>query len=356
MKLDPLRLRFPEEYSGPLYSRRGFVGRDYPIRGHIVNMPSGTDIRLGVAAARDALDLDFSRYTSRPDVSDRIYVPRPGFYVTQLARALFAVTDSFLIVNANNVGYWGNQFLISGGRLVYKTTTPIFSTGNHCLKDTYPFIVQDSTGAIGFERLKIQMSGAWSSFILRFESDRDDPIVSGISGYPLIEEGRPVWKDHVDDAWDPKLLYSLARLEGLGQQDINAAVRAAHDSRQPLQRHGLTFLGIHKTGTLAIVVVEEGPEYSRGIDMDEAANLLLSLDMEFAIVLGGKGDVQMASADEGLLARPLVSEHDRDSARPVDLTAFRNSRIADPKLLERPVPAFLALTALRHREGAHNAR
>jgi hypothetical protein len=169
---------------------------------------------------------------------------------------------------------------------------------------------------------------------------------TAISGYPLILDSREVWQGAIEEAWDPKLVYYVGDLFGVGQGEIRVRVQQAHASKKELVRHGLTILGLNAANHPMVVVVEESPTESRGVSLGEAAQIMKSVGVHNAIVLGGKGDVQLVSTLEGVIACPFVATHDLDWARPVDNLNYKEY-IVPRDARERPVPGFAGFEYLK---------
>lgn len=335
-------------FEDALYTRWLLSGTKIPFVSHFVRFHPQSVLRMWVGADQEALDLDFEFQSPRRDIPGRAYVRRPGFFLSRLTRVLRDMLGSCVVMNGNNIGYWGNQFLIVNEKLVYKKTACLFYDPLDTLAGQYAFIVQllDGTFVARWIDMEDSPESTQRIAIRPRNTDQVHGVRAGISGYPLIRSGTIVWKDHVSQAWDPKLLYHIGDPSVLTSQVISGRLVVAHETGQPLQRHGLTFLALDACGNLYAYVVAEQEGFSRGINVDEASQILTQLGMRDAIVLGGKGDAQLVGGQEGVLIRPLMSAHDLDSARPIDYLDVDPSRLVgqerEDKLLERPVPSFVA--------------
>lgn len=350
------RLTVEEAYHCGLYQRSEISGSGFPFHGQWFEFAAR--IRIFVGADQRALGLDFETESARPDVAGKAYRGRPGAYLSVLTRLFADTVGDCLSINGNNIGYWANQFIIRKGHLVYKTVTPMFFDDPNDISGSYPFVGQLVNSDIAFRRIKINADSpqqAHSKILLRVAKPTDiASIVAGISGYPLIERGRPVWSRYIDQAWDPKLVFYVGDLTDVRHRGIVRRLREAQSRGDQLQRHGLTFLGVNEAGRLCALVVAEGQSTSRGINLEEAADLLAQLGVTSCIVLGGKGDVQSISSLEGALIEPLLSPHDRDSAMPIHALGFRSSR-SQAQILERPIPSWVVITSSDRQTGNPNS-
>jgi hypothetical protein len=135
----------------------------------------------------------------------------------------------------------------------------------------------------------------------------------------------------------------------LRRRELKRLLRAAHREGRSLEQHGLTFLGIEDGGIVSLLVVEEGKS-SEGITVSDASVMLSELGVRECIVLGGKGDVQLISGMEGVLVRPLISDHDRISSKEIDFHLSAELG-GDGPLFGRPVGSFVLLTGVESQVG-----
>lgn len=335
-----------EEHDDQLYTRWSLRGQNFPFLAQLLQFKPNHALKMWVGVDQDALELDFEKQSARPDVPDRIYVGRPGVYLSRLARILRDCNGPCIVANGNNIGYWGNQFAIINGRLLFKSVTPLFFDPLEDISGTYPFLVQLTDGTFdsrGIE-LESQAPNTQEARILLKPRRPDviDSVVAGISGYPVIMDAKVVWHEHINEAWDPKLLYFIGDVSKLDRSTMLKRLKIAHAKGETLQRHGLTFLALDAGHRLHIMVVEEQESASRGISVLEAARIFVALEMNSCIVLGGKGDAQLVSTQEGALITPLTSSHDVDCSKPIDhLDIHRSKTERKEILLERPVPSFV---------------
>lgn len=70
-------------------------------------------------------------------------------------------------------------------------------------------------------------------------------------------------------------------------------------------------------------MAEELNGRSHGVSLREAAQVMKRFNCIDAVILGAKGDAQLASTFEGVIVNPLVSSHDNYSARPVDNLGYK---------------------------------
>lgn len=328
-------------FVAPLYERWLLRGTSFPFVAHFLRFAGAPAEAMWSYGSQDALDLDFSKEATRPDVPGKPYSGRPGVYLSKMTRAFRDVLGPCVAFNGNNLGHWGNQFLIINGRLSWKRVPALFCDNYVSPDGRYLFLCQDYSGTYSCDWLEVELAPT----ARRQQPDLSDgtrtrvaPYRVGISGFPLTLRGASIWAEHITQAWDPKLVYHLNDLSHVPQAEIPARLEAAHRSGSQLQRHGLTFLALDRDGRLCVLAVEEH-EGSRGINLREAATLLIDTEMECSIVLGGKGDVQLVSSDEGVLIKPLISHHDRDSARRCDSL----DRPLSPDYFERPLPCFIVV-------------
>jgi len=253
-----------------------------------------------------------------------------------------------VLFNANNIGYWANQFMVIHGKLVYKSKTPLFFDPSEDLSGSYTFFCQNSNGVLSVQELEIVTHVPATDdekyrLSISLMADATTPWVA-VSGYPLIRNGIEVWQDALRQAWDPKLIYHIGDPTDMRRGDILNRLREADIRKQDIMRHGMTVLGITENGAPRLFVAEEFNGRSRGVSLGEAAQVMKRLNSRDAIVLGAKGDAQLVSTLEGVIANPLVSSHDNYSARRVDNLGYR-SRLVPIDCVERPIPGIVALEA-----------
>lgn len=122
-------------FDGDLYQRWELQTDTF--RGHLLKYTS-KEVSFVAGFHPGVLDIDFDKQSVRGDVAGRSYIPRPGFYMSQLLADRKG--QSAVILNANNIGYWGNQFLIINNELVYKTMSALFyDTAEEIGNKTYFF-------------------------------------------------------------------------------------------------------------------------------------------------------------------------------------------------------------------------
>jgi hypothetical protein len=335
-----------EKFNNFFYTRIELAGDEFSLRGHAIIFRNPEHLKLWTSAPTAVLDYDFSYQSSRPDVTRKEYVPRPGFYLSLLAKAFKdCLGSASVLFNANNIGYWPNQFMIVQEQLIYKSKTPLFYDPSVDISGQYTFFSQYKDGTLMVREISIKSLEPLSDtekYRLAID-DSDSPIpVTGISGYPLIRDSKEVWHTALEQAWDPKLVYYVGDLLGVRQGEIRARLHQARADKKDLVRHGLTILGLTMAGRPIVVVLEESSADSRGVSVREAAQIMKGLDVPNAIVLGGKGDAQLVSTLEGVIARPFVAAHDLDWARPIDNLGYQRY-LVPPDARERPIPGFAGL-------------
>jgi hypothetical protein len=333
-------------YSGRVYRRWTILVPTMPLRAHWIEFLP--DVLISLSVAQDALRLDMSKESARRDVPGTSYVGRRGFYVSRVCRIVRDTLGDCLVFNGNNIGYWGNQFAIQGGALVFKANPPIFFDPSRLRPGPYWFAGQMNNGEFILERMELtpevgtDQRTSWS--VSSSDASRLKNLRCALSGFPLIIDGRPVWRDYVEDAWDPKLLYRIGDVQGLDPTTFGGLLRAAANDGRHLERHALTFLAKTETGGMGVLLAEEGSASSAGLALDAGAALLSELGAGSAIVLGGKGDVQAVSSEEGALLVPLISSHDREDARPLDAVVIgQRPDPIDAPVLERPVASVVVV-------------
>ncbi len=304
----------------------------------------GHRVRMSVKAADDALDFDFRRRVIRPDL-DSNYCRRPGIYLHEVLENL---GDSrAILLNGNNIGYWGNQYVIDDEELVYKPKGALFDDGRlhaHATGD-HTFFVDWRRSTHRFEIADVNLVG-WKN---PGDSDVNIQPVSkhvppcGISGFPLLRRGRPVWHEYGEAAWDPGLLFDLGALRrGDKYPEIRAYVRRLLDEGAPLAHHPMTVVGLNRHHDIVLLVVER-TAYSPGMTVARAADLLVTrFDVRDAIVLGAAGDTQLATTEEGFLITPFIADYAQSAARPVP-PHMLCAQLFGASVWARPVPSYVLL-------------
>jgi hypothetical protein len=302
--------------------------------------------RFGMSVREDqnVIDLDFRHTVTRPDLPGAPYQQRPGRYLAGMLRDLRESATPAVLLNGNNVGWWGNQFVIRRRQLRFKPKGPIFDDGDLSahVSGLHAFFLP---GPSGFRIVDIQLYGSTRETGDSTEMDlralRDLPRC-GLSGFPLIRHGRTVWEHHAEKAWDPGLLFDLGASRMDSYRVISEFVRVLINAGERLVRHPMTVIGLDSEGRVVVLVVEKSHR-SRGITVAEAARLLRRrFDVRDAIVLGAAGDSQLATTAEGFLTVPLVADYARSAARtiPDDLLC---DELKGRPILARPVPCYVLL-------------
>lgn len=325
------------------YTRYCVVEPLLPLFAQVVVIPS-TGRWMNVRAAGDVLDVDFRYESTRSDVPGRLR-PRPGFrLVEELEEARSAETPR-LLFNGNNIGYWGNQFVIQSGRTVCKPRGPIFD--DRALEQhahgSFTFFCW-SPSAFGVEVYDLRSftsNEADSGVSVLPLCDEAKLPVSGVSGFPLVREGQPVWSDHVEQAWDPRLLFDVGRLTGVDRSDVLRDIRERHTAGEALMRHPLTAAGVDQAGN-AIILVAEQSRRSAGLSVAEAAEIMKRIGARDAIALGAAGDAQLATTEEGFLVSPLVDDHVQQYSREI-ARRYRSSYLQGMTPSARPVPCLVSI-------------
>lgn len=325
-------LRKPiSNFENNLYQR--WELRTDTFRGHLLKYASKV-VSFKAGFDPQVLVIDFDKQSVRCDVAGKSYVPRPGCYMSELLAGW--QRQQAVILNGNNIGYWGNQFLIMNNQLIYKTKPSIFyDPAEEIGNKAYFFFIMRRDKSFSFQSIYLERAAA-SDNTPRYvpHLEEENPIIYGISGYPLLMNNQIVWQEFVREAFDPKLLYDIGDLSGIRRVEMIRRLEQMHQQRSPLNRHGLTFLGIDQQEDIVTLSVEENAD-SCGIDLAESAHLLQGLGVENCIVLGGKGDVQLASTQEGYMMKPLISPHDTKCKR----EAFLNQQPLG--FYERPLPGYI---------------
>lgn len=311
----------------------------------VLVIPSGR-FGMTVREDQDVIKLDFRRTVTRPDLDGPAYKQRPGQHLADVLRDLRRSASPAVLLNGNNVGWWGNQFVIRRKQLRFKPKGPIFDDGElpaH-VSGMHAFFLP---GPSGFRIVDIQLHGttkqAGDTTEMDLRAIRDLPRC-GLSGFPLIRHGQTVWERNGEKAWDPGLLFDLGASRLDTHRVIREFVRTLIDAGERLVRHPMTVIGLDGDGKVVLLVVEKSTR-SRGITVAEAARLLRRrFKVRDAIVLGAAGDSQLATTEEGFLTVPFVADYARSAAR----------RIADDLLCDelkgqpayaRPVPCYVLFRA-----------
>jgi hypothetical protein len=301
--------------------------------------------RLSMSVREDqtVMDLDFRHTVTRPDLVGAAYRERPGLYLTDVLCGLRSTTSPAILFNGNNVGWWGNQFVIRRKQLRFKSKGPIFDDGDlptHA-SGRHAFFLPASRG---FQIVDIELEGKKVSVDDTGEMDlralRDLPRC-GLSGFPLIRNGERAWQKNGEKAWDPGLLFQLGGLRGDGYRAISELVRELLDAGEQLVRHPMTVIGLNQDDNVVLLVVEKSWR-SRGLNVAEAARLLRRhFAVRDAIVLGAAGDAQLATTTEGFLTVPLVAPYAHDVARPIPDDMLSSG--LGGAVFARPVPCYVVL-------------
>lgn len=297
-------------------------------------------VRMSVKAHQDAIDVDFRREQVTHPGADG-YRDRPGFYLHDKLAELVEERRPAVLFNGNNIGYWGNQYVIQNGRLKYKRRGPLFDDGElkaHASGDHAFFLAVRDTFRIDSLALVGRQPGDRRTLV-DLHSDVSLPRY-GLSGFPLLRHGRRVWKEHGKLAWDPGLLFDLGRIREFDPIELRDMVNELLEAETPLARHPMTVIGIDKCGRIVLLVVERSA-FSRGMTVEEAADLpSRRFGVIDAIVLGAAGDAQLATTEEGVLTEPLIASHAEHTARhiPDHLLA---EHLQGRQIRARPVPCYV---------------
>ena len=111
-----------------------------------------------------------------------------------------------MLLNGNNVGWWGNQFVIRRKQLRFKPKGPIFDDGDlpaH-VSGHHAFFLH---GSLGFQIVDIQLHGttraAGDTNEMDLRAYADLPRC-GLSGFPLIRHGKTVWEHERGEGLGPR--------------------------------------------------------------------------------------------------------------------------------------------------------
>lgn len=343
-----------------LYTRRRFISSSStPCVIQVLTLNASAAVETSIEYDQRALDFDFRKKAVRPDIG-RATEPRPGIYLHERLSALDRQNRESILVNGNNLGYWGNQYAISGPGLVWKRRGAIFDDGRldeHASAQPHTFLCAQPVAkfprrvlADEFSMQEIKLAAARpieDSGVWIWPNPADKLPRTAISGLPLLSQGKPVWRAHITDAWDPRLIFEGAAIVGLDRSHIAPEFTARKLlTSGKLARHAMTVVGLDRRGRLSIVVAERSRR-SKGITIEDAARFGMDFGLIDAIVLGAAGDAQLGSTAEGVLIDPLIESHVASSARtiPPKWLAFQQARQRAVKA--RPVPCVLRIDHLR---------
>jgi hypothetical protein len=309
----------------------------------VLVIPSGR-FGMTVREDQDVIKLDFRHTVTRPDLAGLAYQQRPGQYLADVLRDLRRSGSPAVLLNGNNVGWWGNQFVIRRKQLRFKPKGPIFDDGDlpaHVSRDHAFFL----HGPSGYQIVDIKLHGtaraAGDTTEMDLRALRALPRY-GLSGFPLIRHGKAVWEPNGEKAWDPGLLFDLGASRLDTHRVIREFVRTLIDAGERLARHPMTVIGLDSEGRVVLLVVEKSHR-SRGITVAEAARLLRRrFHVRDAIVLGAAGDAQLATTAEGFLTVPLVTDYARSAARTVP-DELLCDELKGQHVHARPVPCYVLL-------------
>ena len=373
-RLSPLRgWRRVSTFSNDLYRRQMLV-RDRKPRClvQVVSLQATAPVETMLKYDRRVLEFDFRSRAVRADVG-RTAEPRPGIYLHEELDAIRSSGRESLLLNGNNLGYWGNQYLVDGSGLdgsglVWKARGPIFDDGQlelYASSTTHTFLCADrrenasqgdlrkdafSFAQIGFSAgRRMEDSGVW------LKPRTPELPRAAISGLPLLSAGKPVWRSHIADAWDPRLIFDGEAIVGKDRSGILEEFTRNTLKSSQLARHALTVVGLTKRRQLSVLVAEKSRR-SEGLTIDQMAELASSVGLVDAIVLGAAGDAQIGSTAEGILVEPLVGNHVVASARTVPAHLLDEKRLRLRKVKARPVPCTLRFDLLRAGDEPPTAR
>lgn len=330
----------PPAHTSDLYTRYRIADRTQPFFAQILRLPSN-GCGMSVHVSKEALDVDFRSECTRRDVPG-IYRERPGIHLSERLAAARQTPTPTIFFNGNNIGYWGNQFAIEGGRLIHKERGPVFDDGKP-LEHAGPehFFFSCSSNRFAVERYDLRSAMLDKDTIEVRARPHDLLPAAGLSGIPLVHGGQQVWQEHLTMAWDPRLLYEVGRLTDVHRGDVLSDIRSRAAAGEALARHPMTLIGVTADGHPVLVVVEQSTR-SRGISLAEAAALLIELEVRDGVALGAAGDAQLATTDEGFLTVPLVDAHVRTASRKVPV-AQRSADLAAMEVFARPVPCMVSV-------------
>ena len=328
---------------GDGYVRYPLDGLYDDVAGQAVVMPSA-DLAMEVQEDDKTLELDFRVHSTWAEPVDGMtYCRRPGIYLSTVLPELLDRGRPAVLLNGNNTGWWGNQFVIRAGQLVYKRRGPVFADEMLCelINGRHAFFVRTSAG-FGITRLTLSAtpgSEAPDEIVVQAE----EPLPEfGVSGFPLLRGRKSVWESSIKHAWDPRLLFDVRTHPHDRQWEIRKRIRALLKTGPTLVHHAMTVVGIDVWDQVVLLVVEQS-DRSVGMTVAEAADLLKERFLvRDAIVLGAAGDAQLATTDEGFLVAPLIAPRVEEVAQeiPGELIAV-NLGGKPPRA--RPVPCFIVL-------------
>lgn len=366
------RLRRVDRVDTHFYRRESWQRDSRPCHMEVLRFKAGAPLRMAVHVDPKALELDFRKKSVRSDVPGAP-MRRPGVYLHSHLHKLLGSRDEAILLNGNNVGYWGNQYAVQNGELIYKKKGAIFDDGSMkaCVENqSYTFFcASQANGAVRPDTFSIRnldlslipaaaagLSVEDSSISVNFRSHGPGQLVASdlpdnaISGYPLISNSRSVWQDHYLQAWDPRLIFHGDRLVGKKRKELDVEFAGAMAANQTLAEHAMTVLGINRRGEVTIIVAEKSRRRSRGISVGEMAKVALrEFGIRDAVVLGAAGDSQLASTSEGVLINPLVNEYAKAYSTPV-AEELKCSRLCGLEVRARPVPSLLRFELLHEEE------
>lgn len=324
----------------------------------VIIIPQGR-VQMSVHTHADALAVDFRRHQVVDPNCAETYRVRPGYHLHDELRQLKELGRPAILINGNNIGYWGNQYVIQKHELRYKRSGPIFDDGDllrHAHAGHHSFFVAGDTG-FRIERLGLAGTRKAESPTLEelVVSDGELPSV-GLSGFPLLRNGRPVWHEYGPLAWDPGLLFDLGRIpRDWTVIELRDHVTELLESKAELTRHPMTVVGIDRYDQVVLMVVERSAD-SRGMTVAEAADLLRRrFGVQEAVVLGAAGDAQLATTEEGFLTEPLVAPYARPSARQIP-DELLHERLRGRPVWARPVPCYVQFDLVASDLARHGRR
>lgn len=303
----------------------------------------GDQVRMVPYVHGEVLKLDFRSTVIRSDLPGP-YRARPGFLLHRELETLRKAGASAVLLNGNNVGYWGNQFVIQERELVYKPKGPIFDDDrlHHHVAGKHAFFHAGDRFRVSEFNLAAAKKPDQSE--VEISAPKNLPEC-GLSGFPLVRWGEPRWKDHYRSAWDPALLFDVGPFAGAKFEVLAGQMRKRIETRPQLglARHPMTVVGVRDDGDILLLVVErqDRPHRPGGITVDEAATLMISFHAEDAIVLGAAGDAQLATTREGVLTRPYVAPYAKAAAEKIPEHLLCREEVGDGEVLARPIPCYL---------------
>jgi hypothetical protein len=325
-----------------IYTRYGVETPD--LRAQVLVLPRARSA-MAVQADKEALEVDFRVECTRPDVPGR-HRRRPGFLIPDELDRARRDGQTAVLVNGNNLGYWGNQFAVDNTRLIYKDRGPIFDDRRLALHVVGEHAFFGWTAGRGYgvddHRLDVAAFGAEDTGVFVLQPEPEHWPAAALTGYPLLRGGREVWFEARARAWDPRLLYDTGRLTGVSQVEVQREIEERAAAGEPLIRHALTAVGVDERGDALLLVAEQSSR-SLGLTVASAARVLRRLGARDALALGAAGDAQLATTEEGFLVTPLVAPYASADAQPL---ADRHLSPCVPSGAARPVPCLLSVVPL----------